>query len=404
MKRRLAGFALSSATGALCNALPPVVAVLLLQPTEYGLFSIPYLAYAFGVSLQYSVVSEAWARLHARGAGTTTWRDYSSALGMLAALVGLIAVVICVIVPNLRASTPFVFGAVTFAVYQNGARYYRVATGSLRRVLASDVAGILGFVVGMLALGWLPHVSWIAGAWLLGGAAAFVVLGLPRFAWGSGLFAWSRRNHRMIRPLLGDSLLMDAGAIGTPFLLAGLMEARDFGIYRAVANVAMPVRLLIEPLRPVIGRMAPRRLYALRSTVLILASGVALSTACYLVLVLVLPRLDFQLGTLVALVPHALPTSLFVAGNLWVTIYYVVCRTNATHRRLMVGRLAQTALVVVLPIAGFLVGGLAGGIWGFGVSSVLSAGVWAVLARPSEHGDERGHAEPGDDAEPLPSA
>jgi hypothetical protein len=216
---------------------------------------------------------------------------------------------------------------------------------------------------------------------MVASVSAVAVLGLPRFAWGSGLVSWIRSNHAVIRPLLLDSLLMDAGAIGTPFLLAGLMGPRNFGIYRAVANVAVPVRLLAEPLRPVLGRLPPRRLFSAGVTALIVGMGAVLAAACYLVLVLVLPRLGFELGTLIALVPYALPSSLFVAGNLYITVYYYFCRTNATHRRIIIGRFSQTALVVALPLVGFAVSGLLGAIWGFALSSLIAAVVWMVVAR-----------------------
>jgi hypothetical protein len=167
------------------------------------------------------------------------------------------------------------------------------------------------------------------------------------------------------------------------------MGARTFGIYRAVANVAMPVRLLAEPLRPLLGRLPPRRLFSASVTALIVGTGLVLSGACYLVLTLIIPRLPFQLGTLMALIPYALPTSLFVAGNLCITVYYYFCRTNAAHRRILVGRFAQTILVVVLPIAGFAIAGLLGAIWGFAVSSLVAAIVWMVVARLGGTGAEQ---------------
>jgi hypothetical protein len=384
MRRRLAVFALSSASGALSSALAPIVAVLVLVPIDYGLFSIPYLIYAFGVSLQYSVVSEAWARL--RDGRTISWREYTSSLGTLAAVVGLAAGLLSLLIAHQPASAILICGAVPFAVYQSGTRYYRVATGSLRRVVLSDGAGILGFGVGLVVFHWLPPLAWVSGAWMLAAVSAVVVLGLPRFAWGAGLFSWIRRNHAVIRPLLLDSLLMDAGAIGTPFLLAGLMGPRKFGIYRAVANVAVPVRLLAEPLRPILGRMPPRRLFSVPVTVLLLGLGAVLAAACYVVLVVVLPHLGFQLGTLIALVPFALPSSLFVAGNLYITVYYYFCRTNADHRQIIIGRFSQTALVVALPLAGFAVAGLGGAIWGFALSSLIAAVVWMVVARLGRSG------------------
>ncbi len=379
--RRLTGFALSGTTGALYAALAPILALLLLQPTEYGLFSIPYLVFAFGVSLQYSIISEAWARQGVHGARSAAWPEYSSALATLSAIVGATAVLISLLFPDLRHSAILMGSAVFLAVYQNGARYYRVANGSLRRALLSDLMGTAAFVIALVLFAGQPPLVWIAIAWLSGGAAATVVLGLPRLVWGVGLVSWSRRHGSAIRPLLFDSLLMDAGAIGTPFLLAAFMGARDFGIYRAVSNVAMPVRLLVEPLRPALGRLAPQRLFSAWASLTILGTGLALAAACYLVLVYVIPGFNLQLGTLIALIPHALPTSLFVAGNLYGTVYYIGCRTNSTHRQIMFGRISQTVLVFLLPVVGFAIVGLSGAVWGFALSSLMSSVVWMAIAR-----------------------
>ena len=47
----------SLGTGAIYSLLVPLAALTLLAPLAYGVFSASYLVFAFGVSLQYSVVS-----------------------------------------------------------------------------------------------------------------------------------------------------------------------------------------------------------------------------------------------------------------------------------------------------------------------------------------------------------
>lgn len=366
----------SAATGALFGAVIPITALLLLAPAEYGHFSIVYLVFAFGVSLQYSIISEAWAR---RGR-TASWASYTGALVPLSAALAIAAAIVALFIPDLRIAALLLGGAVLAALVRNGARYFQVAEGALVRVAIADLAGVAAFIGVLFALLESPPLLRVSAAWFACALVASLLTQLPRFVAGSGPIAWLRGHHTEIRPLLLDSLLMDAGALGTPFLLAGFMGASRFGIYRAVSNASLPVRLIVDPLRPAFGRMPLRRFFSVRVTLVVAAVTTVLAVGCYVALAVILPVLDITLGTLSSLVPFAVPTAVFVVGSFLGTVYYILCRTNATQREILIGRLAQTVLVVALPIGGFIAWGLAGAIWGFGVSSVLSAGVWIALA------------------------
>lgn len=366
----------SAATGALFGAVIPITALLLLAPAEYGHFSIVYLVFAFGVSLQYSIISEAWAR---RGR-TGSWASYAGILVPLSALVAVAAAIVALLIPDLTIAAPLLGGAVLAALVRNGARYFQVAEGALVRVVVADLAGVAAFIGVLFALFESPPLLRVAAAWFACVLVASLLTQLPRFAAGSGPIAWLRGHRTEIRPLLLDSLLMDAGALGTPFLLAGFMGASRFGIYRAVSNASLPVRLIVDPLRPALGRMPLRRFFSVRVTLAVAAVTTALAVGCYVALAVILPILDITLGTLSSLVPFAVPTAVFVIGSFLGTVYYILCRTNATQREILIGRVAQTVLVVALPIGGFIAWGLTGAIWGFGISSVLSAVVWIALA------------------------
>lgn len=381
----------SAGSGALYSALTPLLALLLLKPADYGLFSIVYLIYAFGISLQYSVISEAWARVRLAGGHTATWSQYSRSLIGLSFLIGMASLVTALLMPPLLPAAAFLGIASLLAVYQNGTRYYRVAEETYKRVIVSDIAGIAFFTAGVIVASGLPPLQRVSIAWTLGALAAVVPLGLPSVRRRYGLLAWVRSHRSAIGPLLSDSLLMDAGAIGTPFLLAGLLGPARFGVYRAVSNVALPVRLLVEPMRPAIGRSGRTVLFS--ATGLLTVGGVTLgmSLAAYFALIAVVPALPFSVGTLTALVPYAAAASVFVAGNLVGSVYYILCRTNSTHAQILTGRFIQTGLVIVFPIAGFLVQDLAGAIWGFSVSAVISAAVWmgiALASRQRDRGDD----------------
>lgn len=381
----------SAGSGALYSALTPLLALLLLKPADYGLFSIVYLIYAFGISLQYSVISEAWARVKLAGSHKATWSQYSTSLLGLSFLIGLVSFLTALLVPALGHAAPFLGAASLLALYQNGTRYYRAAEEAYQRVIVSDIAGITLFTAGVIAASGLPPLQLVSIAWSLGALAAVVPLGLPHVRRASGLIVWVRSHRSAIGPLLSDSLLMDAGAIGTPFLLAGLLGPARFGVYRAVSNVALPVRLLVEPMRPAIGRAGRFVLFSARGIVAVGGAALGLSLASYFVLVAVVPALSFDVGTLTALVPYAAAAAVFVAGNVVGSVYYIVCRTNSTHAQILTGRFVQTGLVIVFPILGFLVQDLAGAIWGFSVSAVISAAVWmgvAFVSRQRDRGDD----------------
>lgn len=381
--------ATSALFGGLLSALVPIVALLLLEPARYGLFSIVYLIFAFGLSVQYSSLSEAWARnrrdpgLDDLGEATrpvSDWAAYSGMLLTIAFAFGIAATITAYLVEGLRSDALLLGGAVLAAVYRNGARYFAAAERSITRVLISDIAGIVTFT-GALALTWGNLVSSITIPWLVSGIAGSVVLRLPRVRRGSGPISWVSDHKHHIRPLLVDSLLMDAGAIGTPFLLAGFMGPTRFGVYRAVSNVALPVRLLIDPLRPILGRLPRARVLDRKATTFLLAASFVLSGACFVVLLLVVPAIPVSLGTLSSLTAFAVPCSIFVIGSLLGTVYYIVCRAHAPHSRILLGRVVQTLAVIALPLLGAAIWGLSGAIWGFTISSCLSAAVWASIAR-----------------------
>jgi hypothetical protein len=353
----------------------------MLTPTDYGHFSYVYLLFAFGVSLQYSVLSEAWARNSRQGGLPTTWTQYSTTLIELSGLVGTVGIVVAIATPGLHSTGWILALAAAFALYRNGARYYSAATGSTVRVLVSDLSGVVAFAVSLVATADVADGMRVAVTWLAAAVISSLTLKLAHVRAGSGLFAWIKEHRASIRPLLLDSLMMDIGAIGTPLVLAGPLGASNFGIYRAVSNVALPVRLLIDPIRPMLGRASPRVLFGRAASFAIGSATVVLSLSCYFALTSLLPFVGFQLGTLSSLVPYAPACSAFVAGSMLGTIYYIACRTTATHREIMTGRIAQTGLVIVLPILGLLLFQLSGAIWGFALSSVISALVWIWLAR-----------------------
>ena len=377
---RVLRLASSALTGGLYSALTPIVALLLLAPADYGNFSIVYLIHAFGLSLEYSIICEAWTRTNKTTETSAPWRDYSTSLVALSALIALIALVAAIGLPDLRGGWWLFSAAVFFAVYRNGVRYYSVSSGNMRRVAASDITGIAAFAIALMLLSQTSDLIQVFGAWLAAGILSSSVLRVPNIRWGSGLIAWIATHKTAIKPLLSDSLLMDAGAIGTPFLLVGFMGVIKFGIYRAVANVAMPVRILLEPIRPNIGKLSLQELFRMPVSLLIGLTTLIFTVTSYMALVVVVPLFGPGLGTLSPLVEFAIPTAIYVGTSVIGIVYFIACRANSSQREIMMGRIAQTTLVVLLPICGFVLFDLSGVIWGYAISGALSAVFWLRIA------------------------
>lgn len=383
---RVLAVATSALIGAFWGATVPVLALVLLAPAQYGSFSAIYLIFAYGISLQYSIISEAWARAHGKYRKPTNWSSYSSALSTLAAVIGIVAIAVSLIFVELRELAVWLGLAVGLGVYRSGARYHRMTIGATRRVISADLLGILSFTAVLVSWDGADRVAVLAVAWATSGLMSLITLGLPSLRRGSGPFNWWNLHKKEITPLLADSTLMDVGAIGAPFLLAGFMGPTNFGLYRGVANAAMPVRLLIDPLRPTIGRKPSEFFFKRLVFAGICGITLALAAGCYVALEYVVPRLPMRLGTLSELVIFSPQASVFTAASFVGTLFYVVCRNNGTRWTILTGRITQTLLVVLMPIIGFASLGLVGAVWGFSLSALLSAVTWMYLSMPSRAG------------------
>ena len=368
-------------TGAAYSALVPISALVFLSPAQYGLFSVPYLIYAFGLSLQLSVVTEPWTRRRVGEHVTAPWREFWTALSTLAFAVGAAAAVVVAVV--LGASGPWWLAAlaVTVALVRNGARYHDIADGLGARMLVADISGVAAFVAVVAALyaATDPFTAVLAG-WLASAFAGLVWTGSRLWRFGSNPASWVRTHKRHIKPLLADSLLLDAGSIGTPFLLAPFLGATKFGIYRGIANVSLPVRLILEPLRPSIGGQPPASVFSRRNIVFVATTSMTLTIACFVALTYVIPVIGLQASTLGALTAFAVPASVFVLANFVGHYYYIVCRSRGSQRQIITGRLVQAISAIVIPVGGFLAFDLDGAIWGFVAASGASALVWAMIA------------------------
>jgi hypothetical protein len=368
-------------TGGLLTVAAPLAAFIGMQPAEYGQFSLIYLVFGFGTSVQYSVVAEPWARaLLMSGSSASRTSDYARALLVLSACFGAAALVVAIVIPELRALSPLLVVAVTLGIYRLGLRYRTAAEGRYERVAISDGLGIAAFAVALsvcLGASLEPLVA-VSISWAVSVVSSCLAFARPVFSAGHGLIHWIRGHHRQIRPLLIDSVIMDIGAIGTPFALASVMPAHQFGVYRGVSNLAIPLRILGESLRPIMVGIPLRRVVGALALPIALASllvGAITSAALY-----ALSLVSVDLGTLSSLSSHYLAGGVFMVGSSVALVYNSLCRIHASGRAVFSGRLIQTVLVIAGPIAGFGSGGLDGAIWGFALSALAASLVWTYIA------------------------
>lgn len=357
-----------------------LLALVTLEPAEFGSFSIQYLLFAFSSTLVFSLVSEAWLRADLVSSGTTNWREYSSATLYVASVTGLVTVAVSFLVEPLRPIAIIGAIAVCASVYRTSARFYSVRKLEMAGVLAGDIAGLvitLGSWAVLQSVG-VHSLVMMSSAWAAGAIASALASKAPRILRPRSLADWMRLHHAQIRTLLGDSLLANVGAIGTPYLLAPMLGLAQFGVYRAVSNAAAPVRLVLVPLGPRIAAAPMHRQRSARRILPVLGVSIIFGVAAYVAL-LMIEVWGLHLGAVSALTKYAAPTGIFVAANFIAYYLSIVARAHLSTQRLLIGRISYAVFGLLVPLAAASAWGLSGAIWGYTACTALSSFVWLVL-------------------------
>ncbi|AZH79636.1 hypothetical protein CSX12_14900 [Microbacterium sp. Y-01] len=372
---------LTSTAAAVATLSVQVLGLVTLAPADFGLFSIVYLAGAFALSLALSLICEAATR--SRAGVPAAWSDFSGASTEFALIFAAAGGLVVAVTPSPLAPYWWLVAlAIGGSAYRSTARFYAVENRDTRGSVLGDVVGAV-VAIALCAVTLLLHggeLAWVLGTWAASSVAAAAFSRWPALSRPGALVRWVRERRAAIAPLVRDSLIMDASSIGTPYALAPILGVGPFGVYRAVSNVAAPVRLLLNPIRPRIARLR----MSLTTVTAVIAGGVVLGAAAAGVLLL-LSQTSWPLGTLRDLVPFAVPTAVFVMANMVGHTFYIVSRLRASRGDLLAARLVQTALGVVGPLLGALLGGLSGAIWAYALSTLLSSLYWLFVARRSGH-------------------
>lgn len=361
--------------GALNSVVIQVLAIVTLSAGEYGAFALYYVLFAWMSSLTLSIVCEASIRSGGEVGGIDEWPDYGWTLVALSGLGAVAGLALAGIAGTGLAALPLC-AAVVLSTYRVGARFHAVTTSRHSRVGAADIAGtIVALLVffGLSAL--LDPLLVLACSWLASAAASVAFSELPNRKTVGSPVRWLTNHSRSIRTLLADSLMLDLGSIAVPIFLAPLLGAAGFGVYRAVSSMAIPVRIMLAPVRPLIARQPHRLLVAGRTLLGMVAIGTCVGLSIGFALSLFGGLDIFEGGVLQRLSEYSVPTAIFVASNFVGTFYYLAARGHLADRSLVVLRAIQLLGAVVGPCAGFVVFGLEGAVWGFSAASVLHAGV-----------------------------
>jgi len=361
-----------------------IVALVTLEPIDYGLFTIPYLMAAFFCSLELSVVSDPWARMMREVGSRRPWPEYSTVTLYLSLVGSLATAILCVAIFPLREAAVAAAVAAFATIYRYGARYQSLHLKDWNYVLSSDLTVVVLTVVAGVFLVLIadPSAAHIFNAWMfisLGGAVSsrWPTPESPRV-----LRSWMHVHRSQIGPLLRDSLVMDVAAIGTPYALVPFLGIADFATYRALSNIGAPVRLLVNPLRAHIGAMSRPALregsLAARIALLSIAMGAAGVLSLY-----ILSVADWNLGTLNTLYEHLFVVGVYLAANFPALLLYVFSRQFASPSAITRARVAQTMAYVGLPIIGAWGWGISGAVWGYALATVVAIVAWANALRQS---------------------
>lgn len=369
--------------GAVSNSAVPISALLLMSRADFGIFSIVYLIFALGWSMSLSVVCDAWARTRSslrQEDERDTFRWVQLQLALLTGLAG------GVVAGALFADvwTGLACGvAVLATLYRTGSRYQETVLGGTIRALSSDATTVGMLIAALVLFRWM-NVDWgaaIVASWAISGLAGASFFSLRPSSAAYGLIGWTKVRLGTIKPLLGDSVLMDAGAAWAPLAMTPFMSVTSFALYRGVSSVATPVQFILDPLRPALSLLPPQRTSQGRAVLAVSLAGLFMAAACWCALVLVVNPFKVGGETLIALTAFALPVSLFVLANFVGHFYYIAARSHASHRRLLQGRIFQTVVTGVFPFVGLATGALAGAIWALAAATLGSSLVWLGLAR-----------------------
>lgn len=364
-----------------------LIALAALIPEDYGRYSFGYLLVGLGVSSSFSFVIDIWVR-----AGfTTPWREFGSVIFWFSAIFGTVCLVVLLVSGSQPRPALFFAMAICLSVFRNAARFYSMHHGEWRPVVVADLMG-LATLVGCFfaARAFFGPYDALLYSWCASAAITVLFSRSLRPSSPEVFLKWVARNWQEIRGLWGESSLLDLSSIGTPLILYSFMSISAYGVYRGISNAAVPARLVLTPLRPVLSRgMRTNKKGDWKHHVAAIAAGTVFGCIVLIALTAVQALQILPNSVLPVLAQYAIPAALFAFGTSVSYIYYVSARATLRLRQLGVARSIETVVMILCPIIGFLVAGLSGAVFGFSTGSLLTAACWMLLVTMAARSNNR---------------
>ncbi|WP_146070085.1 hypothetical protein [Cryobacterium sp. Y29] len=373
---------LSSISNSLYTVAVQGLALATLLPAEFGIFSLVYLFFGLSLSFSHSTLIDVWVR-----SPKVAWAEYGSVLFWLSTAISWLGFAVALTVSSSVIEAAFIGLGLGAGVYRNGARFYSARSLKWGRVIAPDIFGLVILLFSFYILSMSQNnftsvlVAWSLSLAISAASSKRAIITNPK-----GMQAWLSRHKKLIKPLWLDSSLLDISVILTPIMMSAFMSAASFGLYRSISSAALPVRLLLSPLRPNISSLSPDFLLRGKHLTAVVGTGalVALGISLVLVGISVLGVLPESILPKVA--DYAIPAGIFAFGTLISNVYYISARSHANLRSVNLGRVVETILMVAGPVIGLIFNGISGAIWAFAICAALTGASWLyILLRENHH-------------------
>lgn len=356
-------------------AVPQVVALAWLPTSQFGQFSLLYLVYALAGSFLLSTVNETWSRA---GMGAEP-AEYLRAGSFISAFFAATTIVVGLLIGvDIWSAICGGIGVYSAAAWSS-ARYLHAASGAWGLLAASEMWGLgisVAALVASVAIGMEP-LSAVLLSWALYGLSALIASSSISIPSLRTTVRWLSRHKREVADLLPESLLLDVGSVATPALLFPFLGAASFGRYRAISNIAFPVRLALAAIRPTVARMSISQVQNPAIQALIVVAATLLGAVAGVGVLLLSLRFP-SLGVIADLGGYWIQVAIFVAVTSYSSLAYMFCRIWARRRILLLGRVSQTAIMVGAPILGLVLAHEQGAINGYVAGATITCGIWAV--------------------------
>lgn len=388
-RRRLGGTAawtlIDQAISSLTNVALSIVVARAVSPTEFGGFSVAFIAFTFTIGLLRAIVCEPYVITISSLSPRQRRRAASDATGSAIAL-GAVGSLVCLAAAPLlseEAAASLLGLALTLPgiLLQDTLRFMFFADRSPQRAAFIDAVWGAG---QLAAVGWLIWsgrgdlftlvLAWGAAAALAGLVGTVMTRTLPR---PDRVFSWWRTQHALSSRLAIDYVVQMGLVNLTYFAVGWLLGLRALGAIRGAQTLLGPLQLLTSGITafalPLFSRMAGRGLPVLRPSLAVtLASGMV--AAGWSIVLLVLPENlgAALLGETWAVAEEVLlPMCLLYVAIALGTGGLIGLKSMARSDTVLRITLVYAPLFLVLGVIGALTFGVAGGAAGMAIAQTI---------------------------------